>query len=76
MGEPSSLTAAQKKLLQESARPSVSSARVCAEDKTAELGLRVKEHGVVYFELNPSKLQPDRGYAYDRVMQYSGGGAE
>ena len=30
----------------------------------------------VYFELNPSKLQPDRGYAYDRVMQYSGGGAE
>ena len=29
---------------------------------------RSNENGVVYFELNAGKVNPDRGYDYDRVV--------
>ena len=32
--------------------------------------LSLKEHGVIYFELQPVKTAGDRGYDYNRVMQY------
>lgn len=69
MGEPSSLSDRQKKLLRESARPAVSSVRKGQTDGKVEVVLQVKEHGVCYFELNSICGQSDRGYSYDRVMQ-------
>lgn len=69
MGEPSSLSEEQKKLLKESARPFVSSRRLSQTDGKIDVSLPVKEHGVIYFELQSIKGKSDRGYNYDRVMQ-------
>lgn len=70
LGEPSSLTEKQKKLLKEAARPLISSRRVEASEKKVRVGLGIQEHGVVYFELQPVTTKRDRGYDYNRVMQY------
>lgn len=70
LGEPSSLTEKQKKLLKEAARPLLSSRRVEASEKKVRVVLGIQEHGVVYFELQPVTTKGDRGYDYNRVMQY------
>lgn len=70
MGEPASLTEKQKKLLKEVARPFMQSGRICAAGKRLQAGLNLREHGVVYFELQPVVTKSDRGYDYNRVMQY------
>lgn len=70
LGEPASLTPKQKKLLQEAARPFVCAGQVQAVEHRLSVELEVAEHGVVYFELQPVIKQGDRGYDYDRVMQY------
>ena len=67
LGEPSSLSKEEKKLLQEAARPLVKSERLCVSEETVELTLEVSEFGVVYFALKPSTLTSDRGFDYDRV---------
>lgn len=72
LGEPSSLTDKQRKLLQEAARPLVRSSRVKEKEGKVQVRFSVNEHGVVYFELAPVKVCGDRGYDYDRVMQYKG----
>lgn len=69
MGEPSSLSAKQEKLLKESARPFISSKRLVAAEEKVQICLEVRENGVVYFELQPLEIKSDRGYHYDRVMQ-------
>lgn len=70
LGEPSSLDKKQKKLLQESARPLIVSRRVQSVDKKVQIELNIQEHGVVYFEVQPVAAKSDRGYDYNRVMQY------
>lgn len=70
MGEPSSLTKEQLKLLKECARPLISSKRFEEREQEVKLSLIVQEHGVVYFELNHVEEKSDRGYDYHRVMQY------
>lgn len=67
MGEPSSLSMGEKKLLQECARPAVSSYRMTAAEKTVRLDLRVKEYGVISFELRPVRKKSDRGYSFEKV---------
>lgn len=74
MGEPSHLTDRQKKLLQEAARPFIRSRRVKVNEGKVQIGLSVREHGVIYFELAPVAVKGDRGYDYDRVMQQEGEG--
>lgn len=69
LGEPSSLSEAQKQLLIDCARPFISSQLVEASDHQLSLIFSVKEHGVVYFELLPVTPTPDRGYNYHKVMQ-------
>ena len=44
--------------LQESQQPQIS------------IDLNIKENGIVYFSLEPKPMQSDRGYSYERVMQY------
>ena len=70
LGEPSSLDERQKRLLLACSRPFVSSRRVGADGEEVKISFAVKEHGVVYFELQAVKETCDRGYDYDRVMQY------
>ena len=68
MGEPSSLTEKQKKLLKEGARPFVEADRKKLTDGAAEVCLTVRENGVVYFEVSAVKAGGDRGYCYKRVI--------
>ncbi|MBE5877405.1 MAG: xylan 1,4-beta-xylosidase [Lachnospiraceae bacterium] len=70
LGEPASLKQEQKKLLQESARPFIVSKRITAENGQLQFEITVQEHGVVYFEVKSVKTKSDRGYDYNRVMQY------
>lgn len=70
MGEPKDLSVDQKMVLREAARPFVASARMEACEGSINLSMNVKEHGVVYFELKPVCEGGDRGYSYDRVMQF------
>ena len=69
LGEPSSLTAAQTKLLRESASPAAATARVAAKDGEASFTLALEENSVVYFELTPAAMRGDRGYSYDRAVK-------
>lgn len=70
LGEPSSLDERQKKVLLEGARPFVNSSRIKASEDELKVLLRIGEFGVVYFEMQPVCMTSDRGYDYDRVMQY------
>lgn len=70
LGEPSSLTDEQLALLRMAARPRVETGRVLPEDGGVKLAFSVEEQGVVYFSWCPGKITPDRGYSYERVMQY------
>ena len=70
LGEPSSLSEKQKKLLREAANPLITSSRVYPDSRNAEIKLNIREHGMVYFELAPVVTKSDRGYDYRRVMQY------
>lgn len=69
MGEPSSLSERQKKLLQDCAKPLISSRRMKAEEGKLRISFTEKEFGVVYFEIRPVTAKSDRGYDYDRVMR-------
>ena len=64
----STLNEEQTKLLRESSRPFVKTERKKQEDGNICVELPVNENGVVYFELNAGKVNPDRGYDYDRVV--------
>ncbi len=70
MGEPSSLTGEQIKTLQNAAQPYVVSGRKKPVKGKLELVFTLEENAVVYFELKKVTPTPDRGYSYDRVMQY------
>ncbi|MCI9254348.1 MAG: xylan 1,4-beta-xylosidase [Lachnospiraceae bacterium] len=70
LGEPSSLDQRQKDLILACAKPFVSSRRLEAAGEAVQISLSLKEHGVIYFELQPVKTAGDRGYDYNRVMQY------
>ena len=68
MGEPSSLTERQKKVLKEGAKPLAETARRQVQDGMASVELYVRENGVVYFELQQIKAGGDRGYDYARTI--------
>ncbi len=51
MGEPSSLSEEQKKLLKEAAKPFVEADRAAVQDGCAQVNITARENGVVYFEV-------------------------
>lgn len=69
MGEPSSLTEKQKKILREAARPQVMAEQKKTENGMVKVCLNLKEHAVIYFETVPVRGNSDRGYDYCRVIQ-------
>jgi xylan 1,4-beta-xylosidase len=68
MGEPSSLTKKQKKLLKESARPLLSTDRLTVKDNHVSVDLTLNKNGVIYFEIDPISSNSDRGYSYERAV--------
>lgn len=68
LGEPAHLDREQRKLLKGAARPYLRSGRLISAEGKLCVQLYVKENGVVYFELKASRLTPDRGYDYERVV--------
>jgi len=70
LGEPQSLSEAQKKLLREAARPTIRSMRVEKSNQQLSFSIEVEENGVLYLEIQPIRGISDRGYDYKRVMQY------
>lgn len=68
LGEPASLSDAQKKLLQDSARPLNRTESLQAAQETVSFALCLEPNAVVYLEVSPAPLHPDRGYDYHRVM--------
>ena len=67
MGEPSSLTKAQKEILKQAAMPYISSERKDASDGMLNIQKTLSEFAVVYFECKKSVIKSDRGYSYDRL---------
>ena len=68
MGEPSSLSDDQIKVLRESDKPLTRSDILASDGKKISASFEVKEFGLIYFELRELSLKADRGYDYDRVM--------
>lgn len=72
LGEPANLTKEETKLLQQAARPFVKTEHVMPRNGKTEVTINIEENGVVYFEWRPVKIKSDRGYSYERTMQYPG----
>jgi xylan 1,4-beta-xylosidase len=70
MGEPSSLSKEQLSILREGSSPLVSTQRLTAVGETVDITLNLKKNAVVYFEIDPVKETGDRGYSYERVLQF------
>lgn len=70
LGEPASPAEEELQLLRSAARPFVETRRVRPQNGRLEVSFPVEENGVVWFEWKPGKVTPDRGYSYERVMQY------
>lgn len=70
LGEPANPTAEETELLRAAALPFTETVRVVPRNGRTAAAFPVKENGVVYFEWRPGKVKPDRGYSYERAMQY------
>ena len=68
IGEPAHLTEEQKKLLRESAKPCVKTERKQQHGGSLRVELMLEKNAVIYFELNAGKVNPDRGYRYEKVI--------
>lgn len=65
LGEPASLTKEQLSIIKESASPLTKTAII---DEQFEI--KADRNAVVYFELTNRKFTPDRGYDYERVINF------
>ncbi|MCI5953803.1 MAG: family 43 glycosylhydrolase [Lachnospiraceae bacterium] len=70
LGEPANLTKEENELLRTTAVPYTRTARVIPQNGRTESTFTVAENAVVYFEWKPGRVKPDRGYSYERTMQY------
>lgn len=70
MGEPANLSKEQTELLKNAAWPRVLSSRKTPTGEKLVHTFTLDENAVVYFELKKVEPTPDRGYSYERVMQY------
>ena len=84
LGEPANPTKDQIDLLKQTARPQIHTERMVPvampesqqlqqslQQSHISIELNIKENGVVYFEVKQRTIHSDRGYDYNRVMQYS-----
>ena len=59
---------AQRRLLREAAVPLVKTGRTKAAEGAVCVELALKRNGVVYFEVNESRVVSDRGYDYKKAV--------
>ena len=60
----------QRALLQEAATPLLRTERTAAQGQQLTIELAAKKNGVVYFEVNRAPLKPNRGYDYQKVLEF------
>lgn len=65
LGEPATLTDAQKRLLRQAAQPFVRTCRLACADEAVEIALSLQRNAVVWFDLRKCDVQSDRG-GWDR----------
>jgi xylan 1,4-beta-xylosidase len=70
LGEPAYPDNEQIKLIKSSADPLVQSDVIFTEESEAAIKIPVKKNGVVFFELKARNYTPDRGYDYDKVLNF------
>nr|MCR5684888.1 xylan 1,4-beta-xylosidase [Lachnospiraceae bacterium] len=70
IGEPAHLNSEQLELIKAEAYPAVSTKKIQGSSDDVIFDIPVKENGVVYFEIKAVKTVSDRGYDYNRVMQF------
>ena len=70
MGEPANLKEEQRALLQEAATPLLRTERTAAQGQQLTIELAAKKNGVVYFEVSRAPLKPNRGYDYQKVLEF------
>lgn len=69
MGEPANPSKKEVRLLQESARPRITTSRFEEGTGVISVALHLKKNGVQYFELTPAAIHSDTGYSYERTLQ-------
>ena len=70
LGEPRSLSKKQKELIKEASSPAVDSRLIESKESEIHFSIELDEFDVVYLEVSPIQMKPDRGYDYQRVMLY------
>lgn len=70
LGEPANPTEDENELLRSAAVPFTETIRVVPRNGRTKVSFPVAENGVVYFEWKPGAGKADRGYSYERTMQY------
>lgn len=70
LGEPANPSKEESQLIKSGAYPLLSSSICYASDGKADFTINVKKNGVVYFELKKRDFTPDRGYDYDKVLNF------
>ena len=75
IGEPAYPTKDQIALIKSGAYPLVKSDIIkvtnnADENKNVEISIHVKKNGIVYFELNARECIPDRGYDYEKAINF------
>lgn len=70
MGQPANLTKEETELLRQSARPHVDGTILDTKDGKISMDITLKEHGLMYLELKSYHVTADRGYDYNRVMEF------
>ena len=70
LGEPQYPTAEQTELIRSAAYPAVRTQITAASSGSADISLTVNRNGEVYFELKKRAYTHDRGYDYDRAVNF------
>jgi xylan 1,4-beta-xylosidase len=70
MGEPAYPCEEQTELIKSAAQPLTQSSIIKDTDGSAVIDIRLGKNAVVYFTLSERKHTPDRGYDYDKVLNF------
>ena len=68
LGEPSSPSKDEIKLIKDASTPLITSARIAAKNNTVVFTSCLRPEGVTYFELKKSVMTSDRGYDYNKAI--------
>ncbi len=66
LGEPANPSKEQMELINEAAKPLVTTEHFVPSDDKIDIALSVEKNGVVYFEISEAVIKSDRGFVYGR----------